>query len=385
MSYLKDFCEIITKGTTPSTYGYSFKNSGIKFIRSENITDSRIISKVSLYISKEANEKLKRSILLKDDVLMSIAGAYLGKLALITEMDLPANTNQAVAIIRTDKSKLSPLYLYYYLSSYKMQCYINNVNAQSAQPNINLQQIGDININVPNLNYQQHIVDIIGSLDDKIENNNKIIEKLQRKIDFIFNQFYNNMLESNIFIKYKLKEYAKKIITGTTPSTKEDKYWGNSIDFITIPDMRDNVYILDTIRKLSTECEKNFNNRIVPKNSIAISCIATVGLVSIIPHNAITNQQINSVIFNDENDCYYFYELFKTMKENLIKLGSGGSATLNINKNIFSNIEVIVPYKNEMEQFCKKTSSLFELILSLTKENTKLNDLKQLYLKKFFG
>jgi len=222
-------------------------------------------------------------------------------------------------------------------------------------------------------------------LDDKIENNNKIIEKLQRKIDFIFNQFYNNMLESNIFIKYKLKEYAKKIITGTTPSTKEDKYWGNSIDFITIPDMRDNVYILDTIRKLSTECEKNFNNRIVPKNSIAISCIATVGLVSIIPHNAITNQQINSVIFNDENDCYYFYELFKTMKENLIKLGSGGSATLNINKNIFSNIEVIVPYKNEMEQFCKKTSSLFELILSLTKENTKLNDLKQLYLKKFFG
>lgn len=222
-------------------------------------------------------------------------------------------------------------------------------------------------------------------MDDKIENNNKIIEKLQIKIDFIFNQFYTNILESDIFIKCKLKEYAKKIITGTTPSTKEDKYWGNSIDFITIPDMQNNVYVLDTIRKLSTECEKSFNNRIVPQNSIAISCIATVGLVSIIPHNAITNQQINSVIFNDENDCYYFYELFKTMKENLIQLGSGGSATLNINKNIFSNIEVIVPYKNEMEQFCKKTNSLFELILSLTKENTKLNDLKQLYLKKFFG
>ena len=59
-----------------------------------------------------------------------------------------------------------------------MQCYINNVNAQSAQPNINLQQIGDININVPNLNYQQHIVDIIGSLDDKIENNNKLYKKM---------------------------------------------------------------------------------------------------------------------------------------------------------------------------------------------------------------
>ena len=289
----------------------------------------------------------------------------------------PLNTTLYVSDFKGN----NPKYISYLLQMLHLEKY----GSGSAVPTLNRNHLDNLEVTFHSLIEQQHIVDIIGSLDDKIENNNKIIEKLQRKIDFIFNQFYTNILESDIFIKCKLKEYAKKIITGTTPSTKEDKYWGNSIDFITIPDMQNNVYVLDTIRKLSTECEKSFNNRIVPQNSIAISCIATVGLVTIIPHNAITNQQINSVIFNDENDCYYFYELFKTMKENLIQLGSGGSATLNINKNIFSNIEVIVPYKNEMEQFCKKTNSLFELILSLTKENTKLDDLKQLYLKKFFG
>ena len=164
MQYLKDFCNMITKGTTPSTYGFSFEKTGIKFIRSENLNNSRRISKTNLYISNKANEKLKRSVLMEGDILMSIAGAYLGKLAVIDKSALPANTNQAVAILRTDSSKLNPLYLYYYLSSDKIQNYINNVNAQSAQPNINLQQIGDIILNVPVLEYQQHIVDIIAYL-----------------------------------------------------------------------------------------------------------------------------------------------------------------------------------------------------------------------------
>mgnify|MGYP004565002911 FL=1 len=324
-----------------------------------------------------------------NDIVMNLTSENyddLGKCIIVKNSEnKPFLAGMETHLIKIHSSSIIPEYLNYYFESDSflkcIQQFITGMKVFRVKPT----DILNIDISLPNLQYQQHIVDIIGSLDDKIENNNKIIEKLQIKIDFIFNQFYTNILESDIFIKCKLKEYAKKIITGTTPSTKEDKYWGNSIDFITIPDMQNNVYVLDTIRKLSTECEKSFNNRIVPQNSIAISCIATVGLVSIIPHNAITNQQINSVIFNDENDCYYFYELFKTMKENLIQLGSGGSATLNINKNIFSNIEVIVPYKNEMEQFCKKTNSLFELILSLTKENTKLNDLKQLYLKKFFG
>ena len=161
MAYLKDFCTTITKGTTPSTYGFSFEDCGIKFIRSENITESRLLTHSNLYISKETNEKLRRSILCENDIVMSIAGAYLGKLAVITKSDLPANTNQAVAIIRTKNSVLNPIYLYYYLSSCKMQNYINNVNAQSAQPNINLQQIRNIEISIPPLQSQQHIVDII--------------------------------------------------------------------------------------------------------------------------------------------------------------------------------------------------------------------------------
>lgn len=161
MEKLKSLCKLITKGTTPSTYGFDFQSNGINFIKSECLVNSRTInlSKIS-YISDEANNKLFRSKLEENDILMSIAGAYLGKLGIVKKELLPANINQAVAIIRVDITKINPFYLYYYLSTEKSNKIVNNVNAQSAQPNINLTQIGNLDIYVPPFDVQQHIVDI---------------------------------------------------------------------------------------------------------------------------------------------------------------------------------------------------------------------------------
>ena len=137
-------------------------------------------------------------------------------------VDTPFWTVDTLFYTIIDTSKVIPRWFYYYISTLNL----NKFNEGTTIPSLTTKTLYEIDVPEHSLNYQQHIVDIIGSLDNKIENNNKIIEKLQRKIDFIFNKFYNNMLESNIFIKCKLKEYAKKIITGTTPFTKEDKYWG---------------------------------------------------------------------------------------------------------------------------------------------------------------
>ena len=81
---LRDLCFIITKGTTPSTIGFSFTNEGINFIKSEQLTNQRNIDYQKInYISEDAHARLSRSILQENDILISIAGAYLGKLALV--------------------------------------------------------------------------------------------------------------------------------------------------------------------------------------------------------------------------------------------------------------------------------------------------------------
>lgn len=101
---LKEVSELITKGTTPSSVGCEFTHDGINFIKSESIADSKFLNNnVYEHIDETTDNKLKRSRLKAGDLLVSIAGAYLGKIAIVQASDIPANTNQAVGIVRLNK------------------------------------------------------------------------------------------------------------------------------------------------------------------------------------------------------------------------------------------------------------------------------------------
>lgn len=380
---INNFSKVVT-GTTPSTKNNKYYSSDdYMFISPEDLKNNRYIQHSKRYISYYAYDDYKSRFIPENSIVIDCIGSDMGNVAITSKTSL---TNQQInAITNINTNIVKPLYLYYLLSTYKNFFHSIGSNG-STMPIISKSLFENINVDIKhNLIEQQHIVDIIGSIDDKIENNNKIIIKLNEKIDFEFKKI-NIIIKKNKYYKIDtIKNYAKSIITGTTPSTKDESLWGNDLDFITIPDMQNNIYVFNTERKLSIKSESKYSTRLIPKNSLIISCIATVGLVSINCNNAITNQQINSIIFNREYDVFYFYEYFKNMKQFLVQLGSGGSATLNINKNLFTNIKIMIPNDDELEQYKENVKPLYELIKNLIKENTKLNDLKQLYLKKFFG
>ena len=155
---LSNLTKCITKGTTPTTLGFKYTNTGVNFIKSECLVNTpRLDLSVKSFISNECNENMKRSQLKENDILVSIAGVYLGKTGIATKDVLPANTNQAVGIIRCNEN-VNYKYVYYWLSCEKTNKIINSYNSQSAQPNINLTQLGSLEINLPNLESQQHIV-----------------------------------------------------------------------------------------------------------------------------------------------------------------------------------------------------------------------------------
>ena len=111
---LYTFCESITKGSTPTTYGFKYIKEGINFIKVENISDGKILDNINCHISEEAHDYQKRSQLKENDILYSIAGT-IGKTCIVTKNVLPANTNQAFAIISGFSSNIMPEYLFYYL------------------------------------------------------------------------------------------------------------------------------------------------------------------------------------------------------------------------------------------------------------------------------
>lgn len=103
---LSELCHVVTKGTTPTTLGKPFVESGINFIKAESILADHSLDKSKFaFIDEETNALLKRSVIHAGDIVFTIAGT-LGRFALIDDNALPANTNQAVAIIRAAAEKV---------------------------------------------------------------------------------------------------------------------------------------------------------------------------------------------------------------------------------------------------------------------------------------
>lgn len=179
---LGDLTTKITKGTTPSTVGGKFLSSGVNYIKSEAVDyDGRIDTSTFVYIDADTHEKLKRSQLEENDILFSIAGIYLGKTGMVTKEMIPANTNQAVAIIRLNQLLANPKFIHLFLRNSETVRYVNSMSSQSAQPNINLEEVGSLELNLPPLPEQKAIAEILSSLDDKIELNlqtNKTLEEM---------------------------------------------------------------------------------------------------------------------------------------------------------------------------------------------------------------
>lgn len=162
---LEECCELITKGTTPKEYS---ENSEINYVRIDSIENGKINLNKCLKIDNEIHLKaLARSILKENDILCSIAGA-LGVTAIVTKEILPANTNQALAILRL-KSNENKEFIVKILDSYIMEKYIRACKTVGAQPNLSLAQMNDFVIPYPCLEEQQKIADFLSDFDTAID------------------------------------------------------------------------------------------------------------------------------------------------------------------------------------------------------------------------
>ena len=182
----------ITKGATPTSYGYEFQKTGIKFIKIENIIEGRICdSSIKQFISSEANENQKRSILKSGDILFSIAGT-IGNVCLIKEEDLPANTNQAIAIIRGTSHVFDPSYLQLFLKSRMALDQVTVKARGGAMNNVSLDDVRDIIVSYPSFTEQHQLVAQVETL---LEHVNTSRDRLSR-VTLIMKWFRQAVLAS---------------------------------------------------------------------------------------------------------------------------------------------------------------------------------------------
>lgn len=177
---LQELCKVVTKGTTPTTLGKPFTSSGINFIKAESILDSHSIdSSKFAFIDEETNALLKRSVIKANDIVFTIAGT-LGRFAMVDNSVLPANTNQAVAIIRPDEKKVTPAYLYsFFIGNWHNEYYSKRIQ-QAVQANLNLTTIKSLPIavlsNTTMNNYDELVSPLFALMKGNEEENRRLSE-----------------------------------------------------------------------------------------------------------------------------------------------------------------------------------------------------------------
>lgn len=394
---IDEITEVVTKGTTPSTYGMPFTDEGINFVKAEALNGDVTLDRSGFtFIDEETHEKLRRSKLQQDDVLVTIAGANVGKCGFVRPSDIPANTNQAVGIVRVKKKEANPKYIYYHFKNPRTFAVCQGIGGgQAAQPNINLTMLKGFKVNMPDLATQNRIVDTIGTYDDAIENNNRRIELLEESARQLYKEWF-------VRFRFPGHEHVKiidgvpegwtnacvgdlgTVVTGKTPSTKSEENYGGDIPFIKTPDMHGNAITIRTEQSLTDRGANTQPKKLIPANSILVSCIGTIGVTSINAYPSHTNQQINAVIPNKDIYRYFAFFSLKALKSRMEAMG-GGATMANVNKAKFSGLPVVIPPEKLLEVFEESMVPIFSQIQTLSLSSIKLSEARNLLVPKLMN
>ena len=399
---LKQVTEKITKGTTPSNIGESFTEEGIMYFRSELIGKSKYIDKSDglLFISNETHEKLKRSQIQKNDLLFSMAGIYLGKISLVGDEDFPANTNQAVAIIRFNSKEIDLEYVYYYMTQRWYNIYINSLTAQAAQPNINLEQIGNLKLNLPPLPTQQKIASILSAYDNLIQNYKKQIEALQTAaselykewfVRFRFPGYQTTKFENGIPEGWKVARVGDYVKIKSGFAFKSEWWQDEGCPVVKIKDIDNGEIVITDLDFVSEEHTKKAKSFLLNEGDLVIAMTgATIGKIGLAPKikNLYTNQRVGKFFLpqNPFETMPFLYCLFSqnSTVETILCLSGASSAQPNISPD---QLESIKFFFNEdiVFQFNKKSAPFFRKILKLREQISNLTQQRDLLLPRLMS
>ena len=289
----------------------------------------------------------------------------------------------------------------FYLYSYLSQLDLSNLDSGSTLPSMTKSAYESIIVKLPDLKIQKVVANFLCNIRKKIQINNQINPELEAMAktlyDYWFVQFdfpdqngkpykssggkmvYHPELKREIPEGWgveTLKDFESKIITGKTPSRANSDNFGGEIPFITIGDIRGNTFIYSTSETLTDLGASVQQNKYLPEGSLCVSCIATVGEIGFTTEWSHTNQQINSIVFEDETNRYYLYFALKNYFENANASAKTGNTFANMNKEDFSGIRIILPRNEIKNNFHKMTEPYFAQIKCLQGQNQELTQLR---------
>ncbi|APY06918.1 hypothetical protein BWZ20_00770 [Winogradskyella sp. J14-2] len=384
------------------------------FINGNNLTDGKIeIKQNTKRVNRDQFIKYQKP--LNDRTIFVSINGTLGNVATYNSEKVVLGKSACYFNVKEDVHKE---FIKHYVSTSDFRRFLENNATGSVIKNVSLKSMREHELNLPPLPEQKAIANILSAIDDKIENNlaiNKTLEDMAMAlykhwfVDFEFPVSQENrnpeLVSGSQPIGYKsaggeftdselgpipkgwevrkVKDLGE-VVTGNTPSKKYPEHYGNEVPFVTPTDFKNyGKHILNANRGLSNSGIEKYTKKIIPKNSVVVTCIGSdMGKVALCKTNCLTNQQINSL---KTNHFLYMYCFFVYNYSMLKMLAGAGTTMPIINKSRFEEIEVIMPTSTVLNSFEKNMSYLDEQIFNNTKENQSLTQLRDTLLPKLIS
>lgn len=385
----------------------NLKGSGLYFISVKDLSDYNI----NYYNAREITpndfeQNYKRTNLEEGDTIYANTGDTIGKSIFVKNNKLVSKTSfqKSIAVLKPNINIIEPRYLYY-LMKYETPR-LRKVATGSGQKNLLLSTMRDFKVTIHDRKRQKQICSLLGLLDDKIEINNKINDELENMAktiyDYWFLQFefpneegkpYKSSGGKMVWNEELKREIPKgwtnglisdlgEIISGGTPSTKHDEYYSkNGIAWVTPYDLSKTTdkYITHGEKDISQKGLEKSSAKLMPKGSILLTSRAPIGYIGISSNEVTTNQGFKSIVPYNKSNSEYIYYLLKSIIPYLKSLGNG-STFAEISKETLSNIPIVIPNKDIIDNFNNKVIHLGKIREIKEQENRELTSLRDFLL-----
>lgn len=338
MTTVGDVALQVTKGTTPASS--DFTSAGVAYVKVEAIRDDGAIDhkRLSFVHERVHATVLKRSRLQPNDLLFTIAGT-IGKAAIVQGSMLPANVNQAVAIIRPDVTRIIPRFLYYALRDRnRLQSAVART-VQSVQSNLSLSELSQLQVPQPPPAEQQAIAEVLGALDDKIAANAVLAATAAESA----------RLEHAAVAKEGSTQTRKfadiaLISGGGTPSTKVRENWDGEIWWATPTDVTalEGPYLEQTSRTLTQQGLASCSSKLFQPGAVLMTSRATIGALAVNDVATAVNQGFIVVEPFEPELRWWLYQEMQSRIEEFISWANGATF-LELSRGTFKRLHVRMP------------------------------------------
>lgn len=335
------------------------------------------------YVDDETQKTISRYIVEAGDIVLSIVGT-IGLVAIIGESLHKANlTENCVKLTQLDGVDRD--YLYYFLKSGLGQAEIAKGTVGAVQAKLPIKNIQDIDVVLPDISTQQKISSILRSIDNKIDNNQKINDNLEQQAQSYFQELFVDKANPE-WTTGTISDLGA-VVGGSTPSKAKPEYYTESgIAWITPKDLSINKskFISHGENDITELGLKNSSAAIMPEGTVLFSSRAPIGYIAIAAGEVTTNQGFKSVVPKPEIGTPFVYFF---LKHNLpfIEGMASGSTFKEVSGSTMKNIPAIIPDVETLARFNDFCTPIFAQQRILEEQSQSLAALRDNLLAKLMS